>query len=428
MADQPSDQDKEKNEKPKIKLGLTDDLTGSSTDKSSTRKLDLSSAEKPPAPGQPGKAKKSTSKLDISDAQVPPAKSATTKIDVSATPPPKKKTSRIDPSQAVPPKKSTTRIDLSTAQPSAAKRTTTRIDSSQAAPPPGMVSGKSETSRIDLASAVPPSDVEETSDIVEGIPASLDTQKSQTMPILPVEEDTGAEDIQETTVPEATKFATQRILVDEDEGAEKPEEPETHQASPLKSVADLQEAKKRTSKVDLPVTMEEEEEGADVLKRRTMELPHPEGVGAAPPTIKIKRPDTPRTRVMPKQPVPTGEGDREAAEQEKNTTARLDLPPETSSPRPETRPKTIKIKRPDSAGGTRKPLTVSRAVDPRADEETSTGPTALDLMAAAAGQEDTGPGVWFVVLTVLGLLVTGTLIYILLGQTFALEIPFPGRL
>ena len=97
---------------------------------------------------------------------------------------------------------------------------------------------------------------------------------------------------------------------------------------------------------------------------------------------------------------------------------------------PPTRPKTIRIKRPDGTSA-RKPLTiarpggatpVSKAVAPAA------AASAVGVQAALDVEEDTGPGALYAVLSILALLVSLVLVYVLLGQTYAPDWPFAGRL
>ena len=355
-----NENDGEKKEPPKIKLGLDKELT----DPAETT---LSPSDDTPKSG--------TIRIDLSAAE-PPPKSGTTRIDVSQAVPgqPKRDTTRIDPSQAEPPpiKRSTTRIDVSAAQPPAES------------PPIG---GKSETSRLDLSQAIPP-------------PAAAQ----------PASEPADTEsDLQETIIPAAAKQSTQRIIVDDDDTSSPGD-------SGLKTVAQVQAAKQQTSRIDLPSSVEEKDE--DVLKRRTAPLSLGAQPSAMPPTTIKKKPEAPPTTQI--RPRPTVEADTAP----QSRTVQLDLPPDTSAPKSGA-PKTIRIKRPDGTSS-RKPLTIARA-----GSATGTAAEAEPTLAATSAaflEEDEGPGATFAVLTILSVLVTVAVIYALLGQTYALDLPFWGRL
>jgi cobalamin biosynthesis Mg chelatase CobN len=101
------------------------------------------------------------------------------------------------------------------------------------------------------------------------------------------------------------------------------------------------------------------------------------------------------------------------AEAKKSETARIDLPA-TTSERPATRPKTIRIKRPEAAA-VKKPLTITRP---------SVESAATDVGATS---EEESVGTIFSALAVAALLVVCVLIYVLAAQTFAPDLPFPGR-
>jgi hypothetical protein len=317
-------------------------------------------------------------------------KSRTTKIDLSAAqPPPKAGTTRIDVSQAVPgtPKKATTRIDASQAEAPPPKRSTARIDVSTAKPPSGdtqMVSGKSETSKLDLSRAVPP-------------PSSA--------PEAPTAAEPAESDLEETVIPSAAKLSTQRILLDDDVG--EPPKPG------LKTVAEVQAAKSQTSRIDLPGSVEEKDE--DVLKRRTAPLTM--GSSAAPTTVKKKPEEEGITQVRPRPTVEEGQAPQ-------SSTLRLDLPQEPASSKPG-QPKTIRIKRPDGTSS-RKPLTIARAGSATADA--AQPEPSLAAGSASFVVEQAGPGVVYTVLMVLSILVALVVIYALLGQTYALDLPFWGKL
>ncbi len=102
----------------------------------------------------------------------------------------------------------------------------------------------------------------------------------------------------------------------------------------------------------------------------------------------------------------------------KSETARIDLPPEAEE-RPITRPKTIRIKRPDGTTA-RKQLTIARPAD-------AESVTAAPVVAAMEGEE-AEVGTAFSACALAAVVVTSILIYVLMAQTIASSLPFPGKI
>ncbi len=195
-------------------------------------------------------------------------------------------------------------------------------------------------------------------------------------------------------------------------------------------IVDETTRKAETTRIDLAAAIPKsaprvelsKEEAEDVFKRRTMAVGVPTPAPAAPPsrpkTIQVKKPVT--------QPVP-GTVDsaiaHDVAQAKKSETARIDLPSAAEGDRPVTRPKTIRIKRPDGTSG-RKPLVIARPDGEAAPAATLTGfPTTQD---STEGEEPAGT--MYSVLALVALLIVCVLVYVLAAQSVALDLPWPGRL
>lgn len=171
-------------------------------------------------------------------------------------------------------------------------------------------------------------------------------------------------------------------------------------------------------------------ESEDVFKKRTIpvSVPSLSPPPAAPrsPTVSMARPKTlqmrPVQQRVPPKPAVTPVAPGAVTEAKKSETARLDLPPETIEERPTTRPKTIRIKRPDGTTA-RKPLMISRP-----DEVAGAAPMADAGGVALSEDSSDQPGAVFAIAALLALLVTLGLIYVLLAQSVAPTLPMPGRL
>lgn len=138
--------------------------------------------------------------------------------------------------------------------------------------------------------------------------------------------------------------------------------------------------------------------------------------GGRPKTITMKRPVAAPGESIIVAPDVTATATEQAR---KSETARIDLSAEELD-RPATRPKTIRIKRPDGTSG-RKPLTISR---PEGSEASS---ISTEPVTELGGEEDT-PGMLVTITAIAALIVAGVLVYLLIGQTLAPTLPLPGRI
>jgi len=234
---------------------------------------------------------------------------------------------------------------------------------------------KSDTTRIDLASAKPPPSILDKKDL----PADAeDYFKRSTMRIdLP-----GAGD---------KKAETTRIDIPPPSG---------------------ETAKKQTAKMDLTGSTPE----PPPVKGIPVGVPvQPSGPATRPKTLVVKRPSATQGESIIVSPESTASATEQARRSE---TARIDLSAEDLD-RPATKPKTIRIKRPDGTSA-RKALTLSR---PEVEQAPSIVPTGTEASA-----EEDEPGVLVGVLSIAALLVAGVLFYVLLAQTMAPDLPFPGRI
>lgn len=263
---------------------------------------------------------------------------------------------------------------------------------------------KTETTRIDLSLAKPPPAVASVGDTqpvqAEATPtASPDAQKRATIRI---------------DIPAVAKAETQKVKTETQKLSTKPlnETMRVEVAEPRKA---------ETTRISIPPEAFQKQPGStpravrpdvaeDIFKRSTVPVgiptPPPTPV-AKPKTIAVKRPVEPPTVVAPDQ--------RAVAEAKKSETARIDLPAGTGE-RPATRPKTIRIKRPDGITA-RKPLTIAR---PDAEAVVSSADTASTVEQSV--------GTAFSVVALLAVLVGFVLIYVLAAQTFAPDLPFFGRI
>ncbi len=267
---------------------------------------------------------------------------------------------------------------------------------------------KAETTRIDLSQAMPPpaaASVGDTQPVhADAAPApSPEIAKRSTIRI---------------DVPTAAKAETQKVKNETQKLAPRPmnETMRVEVASPRKS---------ETTRINIPDEAFQKKPGSaprapatdgsdDIFKRSTIPvgIPTPPPTPAArPKTLAVKRPvaassEPPPAAVTPEQ--------RAVAEAKKSETARIDLPADAGE-RPATRPKTIRIKRPDGTSA-RKALTIAR-------------PDASSVVSpVGAAAEDESVGVAFSALALVAVLVSCVLLYVLAAQTFAPDLPFPGRI
>lgn len=135
----------------------------------------------------------------------------------------------------------------------------------------------------------------------------------------------------------------------------------------------------------------------------------PEG---APKTIKVKRPvlsTTPRVAGLAVEPSPEPLPPVAGEMVSKSQTARVDIAPEQSEPQP-TQKKTIKIRRPDGAGGESAPAAV-RSVSIARAEGTTAG-------VQAAGSEVAAPHWFFVASAAAAMMTICFMLFVLAAQAY----------
>jgi len=237
---------------------------------------------------------------------------------------------------------------------------------------------KAETARIDLSTAKPPQSIVDKKDL----PANADDYfKRSTMRI----EMPGAE----------SKSATARIEISQGDSAKK-------QTAKI-DLSQAKEAKAKTAPIGIPVA-------APAAPARPIR----------PAMAALKRPVAVPGESNIIMPVATPAASDQAR---KSETARIDLKPEDLE-KTTARPKTIRIKRPDGTSG-RKPLAIARPGGQAAAEIQPGGETAP---AAAAPSAEEGPGLLAGISAIAALIVVGVLFYVLMAQTIALDLPFPGKI
>ena len=238
---------------------------------------------------------------------------------------------------------------------------------------------------------------------------------------------------------DATKRSTMRV-----DAAAAPGDTRKVKSETMRVDGGLERKKSETAKLEVPVSDRAKQstsriaidaatsgENEDVFKKRTppVAVPSLSPPPAPPrtPTVSLPRPKTMVMRPAVQRPVSaapkvnvTPVAPAAVTEAKKSETARLDLPPETVEDRPTTRPKTIRIKRPDGTTA-RKPLMISRP------DEAGAAPVSVAGEMAVVETSDQ-PGAIFAIAALLAVLVTVGLIYLLVGQTVAPTLPIPGRL
>ncbi len=226
----------------------------------------------------------------------------------------------------------------------------------QATPPKIVMapkSAKSETTRIDLSQVKipgtpqPPQDIKKSTTRIN-LPRELSPEeamqeqarKSATVRVQIDEQRLGPPE--EGMRDQAKKAATVRVQIDEQKL-----KTETTRVDLSAIRIATQEAKRRTTSIDLSEALAEKKTAVSTTDTRGM-----------PKTIRIKRPTTATPSKEAEEPLAAPSAPDVVASR-KSETARIDLPPEAMTEQPPTRRKTIRIKRPESAGGT-KPLTIAR--------------------------------------------------------------------
>lgn len=249
-------------------------------------------------------------------------------------------------------------------------------------PPPIKIKSaekKSDTTRIDLASAKPPPSIIDKGNLP---PDADDVFKRSTMRI-EVPPATGA-------APGGKNSDTTRIDVP----------PAATDAGAVKAALPPDDAfKTKTAPVAVPAVP-----------------PAAPTAPGRPKTIQFKRPTAAPGESIMVSPENTASA---TAQARKSETARIDLSAEELE-RPSTRPKTIRIKRPDGTSA-RKALTISRPEESAAPAEAA--PSAEELASP-----DAQPGILETLAAIAALLVVGVLFYVLLAQTLLPDLSFPGRI
>lgn len=271
---------------------------------------------------------------------------------------------------------------------------------------------KAETTRIDLAMAQPP-------------PPS---EKGETQPVRPDVGDLPKRATVRVDVPSAVKADTQRVKAET-----KRVDPSAISKATTMRVEVEERKKVETTRLDLAseaarkpapkVDLRDLGETDDVFKRKTIPvgIPTPPPPAAAKPkTIQVKRPVAPPAAKPGENIITPAPAPEAVAEARKSETARIDLPPDVGD-RPTTRPKTIRIKRPDGTTA-RKALTIAR---PGEGEEPAAVAAATELPTVGAEEE---AGTAFSILALVAVLVTCVLLYVLAAQTIAPGLPFAGKI
>lgn len=278
----------------------------------------------------------------------------------------------------------------------------------EAAPPISIRASekKAETTRIELSQALPPPAAASVGD-TQPVHADPSVAKRSTIRI---------------DAPAAAKAETQKVKT------------QTQKLGPaaLHNTMRVEIAEPRkveTTRIDIPAEAFQKAPGTapraptppgadDIFKRSTipMGIPTPPPVAVAKPkTIAVKRPVSPPPTPEKAEPPPSP-ADRAVAEAKKSETARIDLPSDAGGERPPTRPKTIRIKRPDGTTA-RKALTIAR---PETAAESGSVP-----MGTIGEEEPVGTA--FSALALVALLVLGVVLYVLAAQTVLPNLPWPGR-
>ena len=283
---------------------------------------------------------------------------------------------------------------------------------------PGEPLKKSDTSRIDIKSAhaAPPA-APKPGELREPSKESVaDFYKKSTIRIdgqPPKVSDTQKIKTETSRMPvDASKNTTMRVDVIQPDAAKK---------------------KSETSRIELPTGEAAKRATARIPEAPVAEAPKkpiPMGVPTAPAippqrpkTISIPRPQAP---IAAKPPAPAVDSEPMTApaleavsEAKKSETARIDLPHDTGDgDRPATRPKTIRIKRPDGTTA-KKALTIARPSEDQVYKPITPSDVSLG--------SDEGPGTAFTVMTLVATLVCFVLLYVLAAQTILPTLPWPGR-
>ena len=465
-------------EPPKIKLNP------GKTGNGHTDKIKLSNSGEAPPKIQlrANEEKKSTTRIDLGQARPPissgihemqePPKGdfynkSTIRIDTLANPPKSPGETQRVPGEmpAVDTRRSTIRIDTTSPTPSANLGETSAIDPKKATVRTDLPSGstqpmslgtetarvdqKKQTMRVDQPVAGQPGetakvDVKRSTIRIDAAPSGTTQPVSQgETSRIDVKKSTIRIDAIPQTGPETRRIDLKTV----ETGLVLPK-------TTTQPAAAEQSKKSETTRLELPAEVVKRQTGRiqiapaqeppDVFKRRTGPVAPAGGAPivpltpataadtiARPKTIQVRRPPRPSSAETPARPIsapPAVPAGVDAASQQarKSETARLELPKDIGSDdRPVTRPKTIRIKRPDGTTS-RKPLQIARPAEGDASEvdhmpEKLRGPVAVAEVPDAPG------GVW-TILTIAAFLMIGFLIYVIVAGDYMHDLPIWGRL
>ncbi len=348
--------------------------------------------QQPGTPGPKPPAKTDTSRIDLADAEAPPPKVAPHEtlnikdvVKGVAVPP---KATPVKPvttvAKAIPtssPKSSTSRISLDSALTEtssveeAAKDATVRVDltaiQAREAAGSGVVTDaqKNRTARIRIEE--PPAEAGDTAHIALGSDTTHITLGRE---------------------PGASPADTDHIATGE----------RADETTHIRLPGAAPEPPPKTIRIARPATLP-----------KTVALPRPD---AAPPAAATTPPKT----VVLKRP---GEGE----ETEKGSTSRIAVPEGIVQAGPATQRKTIRIKRPDSPTAGGKTLVIARPARPTSVTLPASAQEQVEDVVRELQQDDM-PGAAFAILAIAATLVAAALVYVLAAQTFAPNLPMPGRL
>lgn len=360
--------------------------------------------------GETGQIDPRRSTIRISDS--PGAGSETARVDA------KRSTVRVDqppPGATQQVKGETNRMDV--------KRSTIRVDGGETQ----QMQGGSATSRIGGPGQTSPIDVRKSTIRIDSIPQSSgETQRTGT----------GGE----TKRIDLKTLETGQMAAAKDQTAQQAAQPGA--TAKISDTQQQQKMKSETTRLAIPPEVAKRQTGRiqavdtqDVFKKRTGQIQAapvsvppvapavpaitPMGKATAadtvarPKTILVRRPG--RAGAASEAPAVSAIEPTQQLSQRKSETARLEIPKETGADdRPQTRPKTIRIKRPDGTTA-RKQLTIAR---PDEGTEASEIPDKYRSPAAvAAGVSDPSPGGFWAVLAIAATLVLIGLVVYLLAQT-----------
>ncbi len=216
---------------------------------------------------------------------------------------------------------------------------------------------------------------------------------------------------------EAAMAATMAVALDDDT---KPSETSRIETDELGKPGDTSRIAAGMMGATMAVDLDDDAKkgGTEAPKAETarIDAPDTESTPTRPRTVKLKRaPVTAApTRVLKKMPsAPSGED-------KKGATSKLDLPDTGGGARPVTRPKTIRIRRPESAAARGQQISVARPSGTAAPTVSPAGVPAAAMVGAEA------PGAGYAVMAFLAMVASLVLVYALLYQSYLPDLPVPS--